>query len=333
MRKKDINIRFIAEKCGVSTATVSRVLNEDARVSKDTRKKVLNAIDVYGYNLSAAARPKVHKVGVIMRINNPDYNTGLLRSISDYFFARSIQVIACNAERDYSRIPETLDTLYDSGVMGVILIRCPYLEIKEHLNPRIPHVWLDCNDSPEDCPNICCTQSDHYTSGQIAALELLNHGCTRPILINGIERSHRTFERNQGFISEYEKKGIHLEENHFLYLPSIKDAFSESQDIVRYLLTKNFPFDGVFAVSDWRALGAYMGVKSMGKSIPKDIKIIGFDGISLASRSVLNITCVQQNVSQLAFNACRQLECLIDGQTVKNKHVIVPTGILPGQTI
>ena len=70
-----------------------------------------------------------------MRINNPDYNTGLLRSISDYFFARSIQVIACNAERDYSRIPETLDTLYDSGVMGVILIRCPYLEIKEHLNP------------------------------------------------------------------------------------------------------------------------------------------------------------------------------------------------------
>lgn len=333
MRKKDVNVRFIAEKCGVSTATVSRVLNEDSRVARATRQKVLDALDTYGYSLSGAARPKVPKVGVILRINNPDYNTGLLRAISDYFFARSIQVIACNAERDHSRIPETLETLYDSGVMGVILIRCPYLEIKEHLNPRIPNVWLDCNDSPEDCRDICCTQSDHYTSGQIAALELLGHGCTRPILINGIERSHRTYERNQGFMSEYAKKGIHLEEERFVYLPTTKDAFAESQDIVRYLLMKDFPFDGVFAVSDWRALGAYMGVKSMGKSIPQDIKIIGFDGISLASRSVLNITCVQQNVSQLAYTACHQLECLMNGQAVKNKHVIVPTGILQGQTV
>ncbi len=333
MRKKDVNIRFIAEKCGVSTATVSRVLNEDSRVAKNTRQKVLDALETYGYGLSDAARSKVPKVGVILRINNPDYNTGLLRSISDYFFARSIQVIVCNAERDYSRIPETLDTLYDSGVMGVILIRCPYLEIKELLNPRIPHVWLDCNDAPKDCQDICCTQSDHYTSGQIAAVELLNHGCTHPILINGIERSHRTYERNQGFISEYKKRGIHLEEDRFVYLPATKDAFSESQDIVRYLLMKDFLFDGVFAVSDWRALGAYMGVKSMGKSIPKDIKIIGFDGISLASRSVLNITCVQQNVSQLAYSSCQQLEALMGGKTVKNKHIVVPTGILPGQTV
>ena len=99
MRKKDVNIRFIAEKCGVSTATVSRVLNEDSRVAKNTRQKVLDALETYGYGLSDAARSKVPKVGVILRINNPDYNTGLLRSISDYFFARSIQVIVCNAER------------------------------------------------------------------------------------------------------------------------------------------------------------------------------------------------------------------------------------------
>ena len=71
----------------------------------------------------------------------------------------------------------------------------------------------------------------------------------------------------------------------------------------------------------------------MGKSIPKDIKIIGFDGISLASRSVLNITCVQQNVSQLAYSSCQQLEALMGGKTVKNKHIVVPTGILPGQTV
>lgn len=333
MQKKDVNIRYIAEKCGVSTATISRVINDETNVAKATRQKVLAALEQYGYNVPKAALPKIKKVGVIMRMNNPDYNAGLLKHITDYFFTKGIQTIASNAARDYSRIPAALAALYDAGVSGVFLISCPYLSIKDHMDTRIPHVWLDCNDSPNDADDICCTQSDHYASGQMAAMELIKHGCKRPILITGANCTHRTHDRSNGFRSEYEKIGVKLDDEQFIFVPMVKDAFTESREITRYLLTKNFSFDSIFAISDWRALGAYTGVQSMGLNVPQDIKIIGFDGISLATRSILYITCIQQNVEQLAYNACVQLDSLMNGRPVAKKQVIVPTDVLVGHTV
>lgn len=333
MQKKDVNIRYIAEKCGVSTATVSRVLNDGANVAENTRQKVLDALEQYGYNTMKSFSPRVKKIGVIMRLNNPDYNTGILHYVTEYFYERGIQVISSHADKDFSRVPEALETLYDAGVSGILLIRCPYLQLKDHIKKKIPHVWLDCNDKAEDTENICCTQSDHYASGQMAALELIKHGCRKPIVINGAERTHRTDDRNNGFILEYKKQGIGIEDDCFIYLPGFKDTFSETQEIVKYLLTKGFDFDSIFAISDWRALGAYNGVKSMGLNVPEDIKLIGFDGISLASSSLLNITCVQQNIEQLADSVCTQLDTLLKGESVVKKHVVVPTGILAGQTL
>jgi len=333
MKKKDINIRYIAEKCNVSTATVSRVINDESNVAGPTRQKVLEALTQYGYNAPKAFCPKIKKIGVIMRMNNPDYNAGLLHCISDYFLAKDIQVISSNTDKDYSRIPSALETLYDACVSGIFLISCPYLSIKNCIDTRIPHVWLDCNDSPQDSDDICCTQSDHYASGQMAAMELLKSGCTQPIIITGADCTHRTFDRNKGFFSEYKKHGIELDDDRVIFLPNSKDVFSESREIIRYLLTKNYPFDSIFAISDWRALGAYIGIQNMDLKVPQDIKLIGFDGISLASRSVLNITCIQQNVEQLAYNACVQLDSLMNGQPVKTKHVIIPTDVLMGQTL
>lgn len=332
MQKKKVNIRYIAEKCGVSTATISRVINKESNVAETTRKKVLDALAQYGYNTPSLSH-KVKKIGIILRTNTPDYNSKLIRYITDYFFARNLQVITNNIYSDYTKMPLALDTFYDAGVSGIFLVRCPYLSIKDYLATNIPHVWIDCNDSLEDTEDICCVQSDHYISGKIAAMELIKHGCMQPLFIAGVDYTHRTRDRNDGFISEYKKKNIILNNDRFIYLPSIKDAFVESREMIRYLIATNFPFDSVFAVNDWRALGAYIGIESMGLKVPQDIKIMGFDGLSLASHSILNINCIRQNVDQLAHNACVQLDALMNGQPVKKKHIIIPTDVLVGQTL
>lgn len=333
MRKKSVTIREIAKKCGISTATVSRVLNKEENVAEDTRKKVLDALVKYGYGTQDQIRHKVKKVGIIMRTNTPDYSSGLLKYITNYFFARGIQVISTCIYNDYAKLPLALDTLYDAGVLGVILIRCPYMSIMERLDIHVSHVWIDCNDSLEYTPDICCIQSDHHFSGRIAAMELIKHGCKKPILIMGADYTHRTRDRNGGFSSEYEKRGIAIEDDRFIYLPLQKDPFTGSREMIRYLIATEFPFDSVFAINDWRALGAYAGAQSMGQSIPQDIKIIGFDGLSPASHSILNIACIRQNIDQLAENACVRLYALMNGQAIAQKHVIVPTDFLSGQTL
>lgn len=71
----------------------------------------------------------------------------------------------------------------------------------------------------------------------------------------------------------------------------------------------------------------------MEKRVPQDIRLIGFDGISLASGSVMNITCIQQNVEQLSNNACVLLDALMGGQSIPKKHIVIPTGVLTGVTL
>lgn len=112
-----------------------------------------------------------------------------------------------------------------------------------------------------------------------------------------------------------------------------REILSESHQMIRYLVTKGVQFDGVFAVSDWRALGTYLALTEQGIKVPEEVKIIGYDGVSIASRTVLNITSVQQNIELIAQNAADLLLKQINHEEIKEKRVIIPTHILPGQTL
>ncbi len=334
-QRKKASVRMVAEYCGVSTATVSRVLNNDRNVTDETRRLVLNAIEETGYVPTAPAvyEPKVEKIGVVIVSSESDYYNAVLGSIGKYFRNMDISVVAINTEGVPGYLPTAMETLYDCNIQGLILLSCDYLSVRDHIHSKIPHVWIDCNDSPEQTVNICQVQSDHFISGKLAAQELLRKGCRNPIMITGTSVSHRCRNRIDGFITEFEKHDIHIPEEHIIHLPGVKSHVTESKEMVRYLETKEIHFDSIFADNDGRALGAYVGVQMMGLSIPDDIRIIGFDGISAAVTNVLNISCVQQNVSLLTQNACEMLLNLIRHIPVKEKLRIIPTNVLPGQTI
>ena len=331
--KKKISVRFIAEESGVSTATVSRVLNHDKNVSETTRKKVLRILEKYEYEAPAAPPSKVTKIGVLVPTGQSDYYMTLLREIGFYYRQRNIHVIACNYEEQKDYIPSALETLYDSNISGLILIACDYQSIKEHLLAKIPHVWIDCNDAPTDSSNICQVQSDHYVAGKIAAQELIRKNCVRPIIMTNATLSHRSFDRINGFRSVFEENHIPFADSQIIYMPRIKNFFAESQETIRYMVTRGDQFDSIFAINDIRSLGALVGLQQMNLKVPDDIKLIGFDGISIACNSILNITCIQQNIELLTINACDMLSKLMNQEAVLEKRILVPTTLLGGQTI
>jgi len=339
-KKKTVSVKMLAEKCGVSTATISRVLNADPKVSEDTRKKVISALNEYNYKLhEKPSNTGKKKIGVITRISNQDYYVSLLHEINKYLITKGCSVISCSQETEAhtqtesrESLSEALRTLYDSNVSGIIIISGDYTSIRNNLMPSIPHVWIDCNDSMPDINDICTVESDHYVSGRLAAHALLNQNCKKPIVITSINASNRSIARNKGFFDEYKDFGITLTDKNIVGVETGKDGFTVSREAVRYLIAKGVDFDSIFAISDWRALGAYTGVISMGKRIPEDIRIIGFDGVSLACKSV-NITSVQQNTVRLAQCSCDQLLHLINGEEVPEKHIVIPTDILQGQTL
>lgn len=76
-----------------------------------------------------------------------------------------------------------------------------------------------------------------------------------------------------------------------------------------------------------------MGLQKMGKRIPQDVKLMAFDGIAEANISVLGITSIQQNVELITKSACELLLKQIKNEKIEERHILVPAGVLPGQTM
>lgn len=332
-RKKGVSLRFIAEKCGVSTATVSRVLNNDSRVTEDTRLAVRRVLDEYNYISPPVKDPNVRKIGCIITNSYAEYYQSLLRNVGIYFRHQNIATIAINTESTEGYLQTALETLYDCNVSGIILIGCDYLSVKDYVSKRFPHVWIDCNDPVEDTPDIFTVESDQFVAGQLAAHEFLSSGCRKPIILCGSHPSHRNERRIAGFSSVYEEHKMPITSDQIIRLPEMRPHVAEGRDIIQYLLTKGQDFDGVFAISDGRAIGAYLGLQKMGKKIPQDVRVMAFDGVAEANVSVLAINSVRQNVELLAKNAGDTLLKLIRKEPVPEKHMLIPAGLLPGQTM
>lgn len=332
-QRKDVSIQMIAEQCGVSTATVSRVLNNDSKVAETTRQKVQSALKESGYHPLAPSSGGVKKIGIVVDTQTSDYYWALSIQLHDTLSKYGIQTISASLGRQEQVLPDILRTIYDSNVCGVVLIACGYLAIKNILDPRLPHVWIDCNDPPPQTAGICQVQSDQRASGILAAQELYRKGSRRPILLGGNTVSHRMRERFESFQAEYIKHGISLGEDRIICTPGVRAALDESKQAIRYLITTDYEFDGIFAISDWRALGAYLALADLEIQVPEEVRIIGYDGVSVANRTILNITSIQQDIGQIARHACDMLLQQMNGQPVEKKRIIVPTSILSGQTL
>ncbi len=332
-QRKDVSIQTVASHCGVSTATVSRVMNNDSRVSESTRSKVLLAMQECGYQLPSPPDYGIKKIGVIIDTQVNDYYHSLAICIQDTFSEAGLRMITANLGYNKEALPDILRTIYDCNVCGVVFITCNYLSIKGILDPRIPHVWIDCNDPPEETEDICQVQSDQFAAGVLAAQELYRKGSLHPIILGGSGISHRGLERFKGFCSVYQKHGIELGEDRIIHTPRIREVMEESKQMIRYLIGTGFEFDGVFAISDWRALGAYLAVNELGIKIPEEIRIIGYDGVSVAAKTLLNITSIRQDIESIAKCACDMLTAQLENRTIKEKRVIVPVSIMSGQTL
>lgn len=331
--RKDVSIQMIAKRCGVSIATVSRVLNNDPKVAETTRQKVLTALDESGYRPSTPPSSGIKKVGVVIDTQVNDYYRALVSELHNTLEKSGIQTITASLGYRQDALPDILKTIYDCNVCGVVLITCSYLAIQNILNPRLPHVWIDCTDPPEQTTDICQVQSDQRVSGILAAQELYRKGSRKPIFLGSDHISHRMRERFESFRQEYRKHGIELSEDRIIRTPRVREVLDESKQAIRYLISIGYEFDGIFAISDWRALGAYLALAEMGIKVPEEVRIIGYDGVSPTSRTIMNITSIQQDIQQIAHYACDLLLQQMNHEAIEQKRIIVPTSILSGQTL
>lgn len=306
-----ISIKDVAKHAGVSVATVSRVLNNSGYVGQDTRVKVEKAIKELNYKPNEVARSLFKKqsstIGLIVPdIMNPFFPE-LARAVEDTAIQLGYNVILCNSDGDEKKEQNYLDVLQQQYVNGIIVSSNTLTAAQiERLN--IPVVSIDRVIS-KGLPTIVV---ENKKGAMMATRFLQSKGCRRIGHIKGNSRVLNAKERCEGYME------IVGEEPWFneTYIAEGQYDMQSSIQATLELLQRHPDIDGIFAANDIMAIGAIKAAYQLGKKVPEDIAIIGFDGISLSKATTPELTTIEQPIYEMGEKATKLLVSLMEQQQI-----------------
>lgn len=320
---RPVTIYTVAERAGVSIATVSRVLQGSARSSPRTRQKVLRAVEELDYVPLRAARAldvKRHEAhGLVLPGLTGPYFAELLAGYESTAaqYGQSVVVVLAAGIADLDTTLRTLLARVDGlvlthGTAGDGIIRT--------LARSTPTVVL-AHAPIEGCDTV--TVENGESASDLTA-HLLGHGRRRLVFAGDPETSYDIRERYAGFSAALAGAGLTEA------LPPLRVWFEESSapEIVEALLAAGDAVDGVVCANDELALATLTLLQRRGVRIPDDLAIVGFDDI-MASRYVdPGLTTVKQPTHELGRWAAIRLHERIQGRTRDVQPQILPTRVV-----
>ncbi len=324
------SIADIAQRAGVSTATVSRVINHISKgVGEETRERVLSVIREMNYrpNLQARAIAKARSgiIGVIIPDVGNLFYPQVLRGIDDCLKEQGYAMLLCNSDSDPEQEKRELLFMVDHRVEGVILCSGVSNEsfLKTYRAYEIPLVMIGRTfDSPYADGCIC---GDNESGMYRSASYLIGHGNRRILYLDGPANVAGPMQRMAGYQKVLAAHGIApspalIHQGEF--------SIRYGMDCVNKLLREGVSFSAVAAGSDLIAIGAVKALLGRGIKVPWDVEVIGFDNIDLSSIFDPNLSTVSKPHGAMAEQAARMLLSIIRGEPPGEKRVTAASELI-----
>ncbi len=325
---KVTRLREVAVRAGVSTATVSRVLNDHGPASEEARGRVLRAAQELDYRPNWLARSlrgrRTNTIGLVLPdIENPFF-TSLVKGVEQAASARGWNVIFCNTDEDVRREEALVRTLVDRKIDGLVLCPSagPHEYMARYLERRFPVVTV--NRALRDLPLPAVT-SDNSQGAYEATRHLLAKGLRRLALILGTPNLSTTEDRLAGCRRAAEEFGL-APEDLLLAVGHARTAqgFQAAQDC----LNMSPRPEAIFAFNNLMAEAALMAIHRRGIRCPADIALIGFDDFRSAAALTPPLTVVEQNPAGIGTKAVEELtRVIVTGEATQALHLI-PTRLI-----
>lgn len=321
-------IKDVAKRAGVGVGTVSRMLNDSGYVAEETREKIEIAMRELNYTPNELARNLYHKrtgiIAVIVpSVSNPFF-VEFINFVEDELYEAGYKMMLCSTVKESNAELEYLDMLNRHIVDGVIT-GVHSLDVEEYQKIHKPIVALD-RYLGEHIPIVAV---NHKEGGRLAAEALIRNGCRKILHFRGstavespYHERHYEFERimKERQIKTYTYE---LEWNRF-------DA-EYYREVVRDVFSKEFDYDGVFAV-DWLAIECMNEAIRRHLKVPRDVKFVAYDGTFITELAEPRMTAVVQPIERLAKESVQILSDLIGGKEFKNKQVMLEAQLRKGNT-
>ena len=325
---KRITMADVAERAGVSKATVSHVINETRFVEEATKARVREAIHALGYRPNVAARSlTTQRTGIIGLIVSDVTNTffaELMRGIEDVLIDNNYSLMLCNTNEVLEREEYYIDILLRQGVDGIIAAATSqdWDALNEAAKLNIPIVMLDRTFDNADSPYVGVNNSH---GAYLGARCLIERGYREIGILSGFQRLSTMRERLAGFERALAEAKLPLRENWCIDSPL---TIADGKRAMQQLMGQAARPRAVFISNNLLSLGALMGLREMNLACPDDVAIVGFDDHPWAQVSDPPLTVVRQPTYEIGETAAHKvLKALNDG------GALIPSALFSCQLI
>jgi LacI family transcriptional regulator len=320
-----VTIIDVAAEAGVSFGTVSRVINNDVHVKKETRERVLKAMQKLGFVPNRQARSlaggKSNTIGVLV----PDLGTGyieeIVRGIDAELSLNNFDLVLYTTHRTASKEANYVANLARGMVDGLLLVlpRSPADFIGTLTKRNFPFVLIDHQGIGQDCPAVGAA---NWQGGYNATEYLIKLGHQRIGFITGWMDLGCALDRLDGYRSAL--RTYHIPDAPELIYEGTffqPDGFAGASA----LLDLPNPPTAIFASNDVMAMGAMDAIRNRGLRVPDDISVIGFDDIPQASMIRPALTTINQPLEKMGRVATQMLLDLLHQPDKKADRIELPT--------
>lgn len=302
-------IKDVAKLAGVSTTTVSHVINKTRFVAEETREAVWAAIKTLHYSPSAVARSlKVNhtkSIGLLATSSEAPYFAEIIEAVENRCFDRGYTLILGNAHNDLQKQRAYLSMMAQKRVDGLLVMCSEYpddlLKMLEE-NRNIPMVVMDWSESRGDFTDTVLDNAFH--GGYLAGRYLIDRGHRDIGAIPGQLERNTGGGRHAGFLKALNEANITVRDEWIVQ----GDFEPESgYKAMQQILSQKQRPTAVFCGGDIMAMGAICAADEMGLRVPQDISVIGYDNVRNARYFTPALTTVHQPKEQLGVTALDML--------------------------
>lgn len=336
MAKRSVSIYDIAKLAGVSTATVSNVLNQKGSYSAKTRDLVLGIAREQGYVANFAAKSlreaSTKTIALLTPDVSNDFFSTLVLKVEGLLRAAGYASYICNTANDDEREDEYVRGLISKQVDGIVYIGGATSEPIQ-VAADLPVVHVDHTGSTGMSREV-------YVGNDMAKLSydmtstLFAHGCEHVALVSVSASLYHSRGHDQvsGYYDYLSDHHIALDKNLVLEGPHKQTSLIEAAELVDNCLDAGHTFDGVVALGDRVALGVVNALKARGVTVGKDVRVIGMDDSIYSRISSPAISTVRRNTDEMAERSVEALLAMLRGEQPEQTDIVVPHEVIERAT-
>lgn len=307
-----MTIKDLAEKTGYGVATVSRVLNNHPNVSEKTRRIIMQAVEESGFQINSNAKQlKQHATSILVVVKGTSNElfSEMLETIQTLVAQTQYPLHVDYMDEDCNEVLRAIQLCREKKPLGILFLGGNSRNFAKDFDKiDIPCVLVSNNASELTFPNLSSVFTDDRQAARCAMDSLIALGHRKFVIVGGDrEVSDTSRLRYEGCMQSFRKHGIEYDEEQDYR--GVRYSYQDGYNATQQLIANGRPFTALFAVADVMAIGAIRALHNNGLRVPKDVSVMGFDGLPLGSFLVPQLSTVIQSAQSMAR---RSVEILIE---------------------